>query len=283
MNKLKITRYSSESGVLNPKKLLSDLFSDLKKSYGIAIQLTKRDISAQYRQSFLGYFWAFAVPLVNSIIWIFLQNTGIVKMANTGIPYPVYVFSGTLLWQIFTESITSPIQQITAAKGLLSKLNFPREALLLSGVLKVLFNTLIKLIILIPVLFIYKIIPDWKIILFPFSILSLVVVGLSVGLLVTPVAMLYNDIVRVIPMAMQALMYFSPVVFLMPSSGVSYYIFKYNFITPLLLTARDFLTGGEPIWINYFCLVNVVAIVILVLVLVVFRITMPVLIERMNA
>lgn len=282
-NELKTTVYSAESSILKPKQLFSDMWADLVGSKDLALQLAKRDISAQYRQSYLGYLWAFITPLMNSIIWIFLQKTGVVKMEDTGIPYPVYVFSGTLLWQIFTESITSPISQINAAKGLLSKLNFPREALILGGVYKVLFNALIKMLVLIPILFYYKIVPDWTVVFFPFAILSIVSLGVSVGLFLTPIATLYSDINRALPMVMQALMYFSPVVFIIPTAGKMAHLFKLNLTTPLLLTARDFLTAGNLEWLNYFIGVSLISLILLVFAWLLFRITMPVLIERMSS
>jgi hypothetical protein len=43
--------------------------------------------------------------------------------------------------------------QLSGAKNLLAKLNFPREALILSGIIKWGFNAGIKMLILIPALF----------------------------------------------------------------------------------------------------------------------------------
>jgi lipopolysaccharide transport system permease protein len=283
MSNLPITVYSPESDIVKPKVLFRNMFRDLKAARGLAFQLTKRDISAQYRQSYLGYFWAFITPLMNSLTWIFMQFAGIVKLADTGIPYPVYVFSGTILWQIFTESISSPIQQINSSKSLLAKLNFPREALLMSGIYKVLFNSAVKLVILFPVLFLFGIVPDWKVIFFPFAVLSMIMVGLTIGLFLAPIGALYKDIGRLIPMATQLLMYLSPVVYAIPKEGMLAKLFHMNFITPLLMTARSLLTAGPLDWLPYFAWVNVGTIVLLLISWIVFRITMPVLIERMSA
>ena len=93
----------------NLVKLLGQCLRDLNTSRFLAFQLAKRDISAQYRQSYLGVLWAFVPPLATAIVWIFLNSSGTVKLIDSGVPYPVYVFAGTLLWSIITESITSPI------------------------------------------------------------------------------------------------------------------------------------------------------------------------------
>jgi lipopolysaccharide transport system permease protein len=279
----KITIYSPDSAVLKPGKLVRQMFKDLVDSRDLALRLAKRDISAQYRQSYLGYFWAFFIPLINSLVWLYLQGSGIVKLADTGIPYPIYVFTGTMLWQILTESLQSPIVETNAAKGMLSKLNFPKEAILLNGILKTLFNSGIKLAILIPVILFLGVRPDWTIIFFPFAILSLILVGNAIGILLSPIGMLYTDIGRAIPLVTQFLMFFSPVVFAMPKEGITSRIFELNPLSSLLITARAWLTGTENEYLVYFIGVNICAIILLFFGWIIYKLTMPILVERMSA
>ncbi len=83
--------------------------------------------------------------LANTAVWLFLNASGIVRMGETVLPYPVYVFTGTMLWAIFMEAASAPLQQTTAAKPMLAKINFPREALIVSGNYQTLFNAGIKI------------------------------------------------------------------------------------------------------------------------------------------
>ncbi len=281
---LKVTIYSANvsnnSNVLfTARKMIVDLFC----SHDLAYRLAKRDLSAQYRQSILGYLWAFLVPLVNTLTWLFLQKSGMVVIRDIGIPYTVYVFSGTMLWQIFVEALQSPIQQVVAAKGMLSKLNFPRESIVLSGIYKTLFNAIIKIVILIPLVIYFGAQPNWTILMFPLAVISIVLVGTAIGLLLSPVGTLYSDVGRVIPFFGQFLMFFAPVVFAMPTSGLSKILFEINFMTPLLITGRDLLTGGSLEWLFYFGCVNSLAIFTLIAAWVIYRVTMPILIERMSS
>ena len=125
--------------------LIKGSILDMYNSLFLAKQLAKRDIKSQYRQSYLGMLWAFITPLTTATVWIFLNLTGTIKLTDTGVPYPVYAFSGTLVWAILIEAINSPMASTNEARGLLSKINFPKEALLISGIYKLLFNTSIKL------------------------------------------------------------------------------------------------------------------------------------------
>ena len=95
--------------------------------------------------------------------------------------------------------------------------------------------------------------------------------------------MLYNDVGSALPILMQFLMYVTPVVFPMPKEGWPSLLFSLNPLTPVILTTRDWLTGFSPEYLVFFVGVNIAAVVLLMLVWVVYRLAMPILIERMSA
>ena len=243
---VKTTVYTPDSSLANPFVMVKAMLVDLWAGRELAWRLTVRDISAQYRRSFLGILWALILPLANTAVWLYLNTTGIVVLQETDIPFPVYVFAGTMLWAIFMDAINAPMGQTSSAIGMLTKLNFPREALLLSGVYKTLFNAGIKIALLLCILPFFKVNPGWGLALFPLGVLSLILVGTAIGLFITPVGMLYSDVGRALPLVMQFLMYVTPVVFAMPESGLIAKLFALNPLTPLILTARNWLTGGSP-------------------------------------
>jgi lipopolysaccharide transport system permease protein len=283
MSKLPITVYTPDSSLANPLTMAREMFSDLFKGRELAWRLAVRDIRAQYRQAFLGILWAFILPLANTVTWIFLSGAGIVKLGETALPYPVYVFTGTMLWAILMDAMNAPLQQTNQARGMLAKLNFPREALLVSGIYQTLFNAGIKIALLLGALLVMGINPGWGLLLFPLGLLSLILVGTAIGLLITPVGMLYTDIGRALPLLMQFLMYLTPVVFPMPREGWVATLFEINPLTPVILTSRDWLTGFSPEFLGYFLAVNGAALGLLLLVWVAYRLAMPILIERMSA
>jgi lipopolysaccharide transport system permease protein len=283
MADLKVTVYTPESSLRNPRKMLREMFGDLLAGRELAWQLALRDIKAQYRQTALGLLWAFILPLANTAAWLFIQGTGIVTLQSTALPYPVYVFTGTILWAIFMDAVNAPLQQTTAAKPMLAKINFPREALVVSGIYQTLFNAGIKLAVLLVALLIMGIRPDWGLLLFPLALVSLILAGTALGLLITPVGILYIDVGKGLPLLMQFLMYLTPVVFPMPTSGWAATLFQLNPLTPLILTARDLLTGFSPDHWVAFLTVNMGMLTLLGLMWVVYRAAMPILIERMSA
>jgi len=187
MNKKKVTVYTPESSLRNPTRMVRNMFQDLFAGRELAWQLAVRDIRAQYRQTALGLLWAFILPLAHTLTWIFLSRSGIVTVHETAQPYPVYVFTGTMIWAIFMDAVNAPLQQTIAAKPMLAKINFPREALVVSGIYQTLFNGAIKIVLLLVAMMFFGINPGSTLIWFPVGILSLILAGTAVGLLLTPV------------------------------------------------------------------------------------------------
>jgi lipopolysaccharide transport system permease protein len=283
MSELPITIYTPESLLASPLKMAKEMLRDLVASRELAWRLTVRDLSAQYRQTFLGFLWAIILPLANTLVWIFLSRSGVVNVSETPLPYPVYVFTGTMLWATLMDALNAPLLMVTASKSMLAKINFPREALLVAGVYQTIVNALIKVGLLLIALLAMGIHPGWSLLLFPIGLLSLILVGTVIGLALTPVGLLYADVGKAVPLVMQFLMYLTPVVFAMPKAGLPATLFQLNPLTPLILTARDWLTGLTPEYLSYFVGVNVVAVILLFVFWIVFRLAMPILIERMGS
>lgn len=275
--------YSAESSIRRPGILIKEMWSDLTLSRELGWRLAVRDIRGLYRQSLLGILWAVIIPLVNALVWIVLRGNGIISTDETGIPYPVYVFSGTMLWSVFAESIQAPIQKTLAAKNILSKINFPRESIIISGILQSTFNAVIKIFLIFILMVVVGFPLGWTSLLLPIGVFSLMLAGTSIGLLLTPIGMLYTDISRGLSVIMQFLMYATPVVFPMPKEGWISTVIANNPMTPLIMTARDWLTGTPTEFLNGFFLVNIVFLGILLVAWILYRTAMPFLIERMSS
>lgn len=282
MSKPNVQIYTPESPLHNPMRLARDMLQDLLASRELAWQLARRDIKAQYRQTALGLLWVFILPLANTAVWLFIQGSGIVALEPTALPYPVYVLTGTILWAIFMDAVNAPLQQTIAAKPMLAKIKFPYEALVLSGIGQVLFNAVIKVGVLLGALLLMGIMPGWGLVFLPLAVLSLTLAGTAIGLLVTPVGILYADVGKGLPLVMQFLMYLTPVVLPMPNSGWAAGIFAWNPLTPLILIGRDLLTGFAPAHLEAFILVNAVMSVLLGVMWVIYRVALSIFVERIG-
>ncbi|AOW21976.1 hypothetical protein LPB138_01835 [Urechidicola croceus] len=261
---------------------MKESLNDIYTSRFLAKQLTIRDIKAQYRQSYFGILWAFIGPLTTALVWIFLNNSGTIKLSDTGIPYPVYVFSGTLLWSIMIEAINSPMLSTNSARSIISKINFPKEALIISGIYKLLFNSSIKIALLVIFLLIYQIPISWTILLFPFTLLAIIIFGTTLGLFITPLGLLYTDVSKAISFTFRFIMYLTPVIYVVPKTGIMKTLMELNPLTPLLLTARDVLVGQPPQYLTYYCVILSLSFLLLLVALAIYRVSIPILTERIG-
>ena len=232
--------------------------------------------------SVLGLLWALLPPLATAGVWIVLQSQQVVEFQNLSVPYPVFVLVGTLLWQIFSESITFLIQNLQQNRSLLTKINFPREALIYSAGGEILFNLAIKFVLIVLALAVFQIPISGYILLSLFGIAGLILLGLTIGLLISPLALLFKDIQLGLPLALQFALYLTPVIYPEPTySGIAK-VLAYNPIIPLLQNSREWLFGHQT-EVSAFVLIFVITAFIFVLGLVLFKLSMKVVVERIGA
>jgi lipopolysaccharide transport system permease protein len=263
--------------------MLRDLATSIWAGRELAWRLFVRDTSAQFRQTFAGYAWAFFPPLINALTFVFLNSQGLFEAGDTGaVPYAAFAMMGTLLWQVFVDSMQMPLQQLQMARSMLVKINFPRESILIAGVYKVLFNFLIRLVLLIGILIVFKVSFTWEVVFFPVAMLGLIFCGACVGLALVPIGGLYGDFQKLLPMVATFWMLLTPVVYPPRTEGVLGWLATWNPVSPVLTTARQSLTGDAFTHLTEFAVVSGGAFGVLLLGLVAFRLAMPHLIERMG-
>jgi lipopolysaccharide transport system permease protein len=178
---LPVTRHTPESKIRHPIVLLKDMFRDLRSSRELAWRLTVRDISALYRQTALGYFWAVFPPLVTALVLILLKSSAVMEVKDQGIPYPAYVMMGTVFFQLFVDALNAPLKIVTESKAIFTKINLPGESFILSGMGQVLFSFAIKIILLIVVFIYFKVHVCWTAVLLPIPLLGLLLLGTMLG------------------------------------------------------------------------------------------------------
>lgn len=279
---LPVRVYSPEPAIQHPTILLSALWRDVLAGRELAWRLFIRDLSASYRQTYLGYVWAVLPPLVTSLTFIFLQSQGITKIEGTGIPFAAFAMMGTLIWQTFVDAMGSPLAAVNSAKPMLAKINFPREAILMAGMYMVVFNLLIRVVLMAGVMAVWGIVPGVSVVLFPLAILGLLLFGFALGMLLVPVGTLYGDVGRGINVIAQFWMLLTPVVYPARTTGFAGWLATWNPVSPLVVTARATLTAQPLDFLPAASVVTVCSAVVALLGLICFRLIIPHLIARMG-
>lgn len=280
----KITVYSAEASSRSIPGHLRDVIRELPQAHELGLRLFKRNLRAQYRQSLLGFGWALLPPLVTAALWIFLRSNGVMSMGDTGISYPAFVLIGTMLWQIFTEAIQAPLKNVTSNKSMLVKINISKEGLLLSGIYELVFNIVIKLALLAVLLvFFRQQVSLAGLLMLPVGLYAISMAGFAIGLALTPIGMLYQDINKGLPVILPFLMYLTPVVYPTPRGGAIGAIMTLNPMANLIPQTRNWLTAQPVQDIPLFWAYTAGFTLLFLLSLVVFRLAMPMIIERIGS
>lgn len=275
--------YTPQSELRHPKRMFRQMWRDLLAARSLAWRLMVRDISAQYRQSFLGIAWAFIPPIVMAVGFTLAGNARAISIGETDIPYPAYVMFSTALWQTFVESLQGPVQASTDAKPMLARVKFPREALILAKLGEVGFNFGIKMILIVALFLIFRVPVSWTVILAPVALIHLILLGTFFGILLAPLGLLYKDVSKGLTMLTGLWLFVTPVVFPVPEQGAFATIVKLNPVTPLLVTTRELATTGILSQQTGFWVASLFTLLGLVVTWVGFRIALPFAIERVSS
>jgi len=283
-NPEKITVYSAQAVNRSVFTHLKDVLRDLPQAHELGFRLFKRNLKALYRQSLFGFAWALFPPLATAGLWIFLRGNSVVTMDDTGISYPVFVLTGTILWQIFNEAILAPLREVTANKAMLSKINIPREGLLLSGIYELIFNIIVKMFLL-AVMFVYfhQTASFTSLLMVPLGIFAISLAGFAIGLALTPLGMLYNDINKGLSVILPFMMYLTPIVYPTPREGTIGVLMKLNPLATLIPQTRNWFTAQPVYDMQLFWIFTIAFALLFLISLIIYRLAMPMIIERIGA
>lgn len=181
------------------------------KRYSFLIKvLSLRELKIKYTKTFLGIGWLFLQPLVLVIVYsIFFKN--LVRINTGSIPYPSFVFSGLILWYIFTGILSKSTFALLESAELINKVTFPRFIILVSKLLPVLLECAALLLLLFAVLLLTQQPLGLNAITVLFYVVHATVFSFALGLLCSIVVVKFRDGAHVIPFVLNFGIWLTPV------------------------------------------------------------------------
>jgi lipopolysaccharide transport system permease protein len=271
------------SGLAGIRFAVASIFSGFRQARQLAWRFFLRDTRAAHRQSILGYFWMILPPLANTLVWVFLNKSDVIRIDSGSTPYPLFVLAGTILWGAFNGGLMASMGVVGEARGVLSKVNFPHESLIYTAFLKSLLDSLIPALLILPALLIYGVGFHTSTLGFLVALLAALSLGLGIGILLIPIAALYSDVSRAIQLALRFGFFVTPVIFPLPQGGLSRTLFCLNPITPIIVSGRAWLVGSGETMNTAFFLVIAAVLLLSLFGMILFKVAMPHLIERLSS
>jgi len=198
---------------------------------------TWRDIKIKYKQTALGFLWAILQPLFMMIIFTFFFGRAL-NIPSQNLPYPIFVFSGLLLWNTFSSGLTNSANSMVNNAQIIKKIYFPRLIIPVSSILVALFDFMMAFLLFIPLLLFYKQQVSWNALwAWPLALIISLIATLGPGSLLAALNVKYRDFRYVIPFLVQVLFFISPVIY--PISMLKYPLLQYILVLSPMYAAIE--------------------------------------------
>ena len=179
--------------------------------------LAWRDVKIKYKQSLLGASWVLVQPLLTTVVFTLLFGN-LLEVGSDGIPYPLFAYSGLVVWTFFANAVVRASSSLVQGATLITKVYFPRIMVPVASVLSGVIDLAVALTVLIVLMIYYATIPGISVLLFPLVLVLAVVVALGVGIWLSALNVRYRDVGIATPFLVQLWLFITPVVY--PSSEI---------------------------------------------------------------
>ncbi len=234
--------------IIRPKYGPLDLnWQELKEYRELLFFLALREIKIRYKQTIMGASWALLQPSFTMIIFTLIFSR-LALMPSDGIPYPIFSYSGLLLWTYFSNALSQSSNSLVDNASLLSKVYMPRIFLPTAPCLSGLLDYGIAMSILVIMMAYYRFVPGISILLLPFIILLTFMLAAGVGYWLSSICVKYRDVKFILPFFIQLLLFVSPVIYPVTIVGENLkWLLYLNPMTGLIGAHRACLLGHIPV------------------------------------
>ena len=237
---------------IKPSRGVLDIpFREIWEYRDLLFLLVRRDFVAMYKQTILGPLWFVIQPVLTTLVFTVIFGN-IAKISTDGLPHVLFYLAGITCWSYFSDSLTKTSETFSQNAKIFGKVYFPRIIVPLSIVVSNLFKLGIQFVIFLIFLMYYWISgdlvhPNVLALIFPFLIILMGGIGLSMGMIISSLTTKYRDLRFLLAFAVQLLMYATPVIYPVSALPEKYAtIILVNPIAPIIETFRlGFLGQGN--------------------------------------
>jgi len=191
----------------------------------------RRDFVVKYRQTLAGILWLLAKP-ITQIALATIVFGHMAEMPSDGLPYPMMVASGVVVWAFFAAIVSQSTQSLVGNKNLVTRVFFPRLLLPIATVFPNLIDLAITLLVYLLVMGYYQwfhpyfyelftgqaveggltsYFPSWRIVLLPVPLLLIATFAVGLGFFFSAGSVRYRDFRQLQPFAMNVFLWLSPI------------------------------------------------------------------------
>lgn len=244
-------------------------------------RLFVRSVNAKYRKSFLGYFWMLLPAVLITGGVSLAGHAGIINPGDTKLPYPLFVFLGTVIWQVFAESLEVPYQAFEGARSYITRVYFPREAVILVQLYEALIGTLVRFVVLLALIAIFVGLSIKGAALIALCFVGAILLGIGIGAILAPFMLLIADLYNVVKLVLTYGLFLTPAFYVPHGENIFSWVIRWNPISPLMMSAQDAAVAGALSSAVGLGITLAAGLILVVVGMTLIRISAPIVIERM--
>ncbi len=210
--------------VIKPKTGWFDINLNELWQYRDLVKLfVRRNYASMYKQTILGPLWFILSPLITVLTFTVVFGN-IAKIPTDNIPQFLFYMAGNTLWSYFAYCLNTTATTFTSNAVLFGKVYFPRLTMPVSTVIFGLISFMIQFVMFIGFVILYlcmgyPIRPNLYILLTPFLVILVALLGLGFGIIISSLTTKYRDLTILVTFGIQLWMYATPIVY--PITGLS--------------------------------------------------------------
>jgi lipopolysaccharide transport system permease protein len=225
---------------------------------------TLRELKVRYAGSLLGLAWTVVYPLALLLVST-MMFAWFLRVPTQGIPPALFLYCGLTPWLFSNNAIQSSAFALFANLQLVKNASFPREILPLATLFVGAVDFAVSSLLLAGMVLYYRLPVGITLVLVPVLVVIQFMLTLALSLFVSASLVFFRDIRFLVPIAMQLLMYLSPVFYpidLVPKRGRFWYLLN-PFAALIDAYRRVILFRSWPAWqpLLWAAVVSVVALV----------------------
>ena len=199
-------------------------------------ELVRADFKVRYQSSVLGYAWSLLRPLF-LFATLYVMFVYVFPLGNGIQHFPVYLLTGIILWNFFSESTGMGLTSVVARGDLIRKINLPKYLLVIASAISALINLFFGLVVLFAFALLNGVMPDAKWLLIVPIILELFTLSVGISFLLSSLYVKFRDISYIWEVFIQIGFYASLIIF--PISSVPTGLRQWFFINPITQIIQD--------------------------------------------
>ena len=242
----------------------------LRREIDLLWMLTQKQITLQYKRTYLGILWSLLNPLLFALI-LYIAFTIVLAIKKED--FSLFLLSGLFPWTWFSNSVSASTVSLIANKGLIKKFPFPKHFLLSAGILSESVHFLVSIPIILLLAYYYgKSASILWLVGIPMLFITQFIITMGVSFAVSIINVYFRDFQFIVSFLLNLLFWLTPIIYQFETIPERYrFLFLYfNPLTSLIGSWRELFMLNTIRW-NWLTMAVLGSIVIFIFGLLIFQ------------